>query len=380
MPRRSFVGDLPTPALLLDLDVLERNLDRMAARVAGLGVALRPHVKTHKCLEIARLQVARGARGITVATLAEAAAFADGGFDDITWAFPLVVGRLAEVVELARRITFRVTVDSAAAVAALSEAARSAAVELHAWLEVDSGHHRSGVAPESVDAAVLARALAGERGVAFDGLLTHAGQSYDARTRADRAAVAERERAVMVGLGSRLEREGIHVPGVSVGSTPGMSAVARLDGVTEVRPGNYAFHDYMQLASGVCEAEECAVTVLASVISHQGAADHAVVDAGALSLSKDPGPHDASLARGLGPLVAGLAGQQLDGRLRVVGVSQEHGLVSGDAPGDVAGRLAVGEKVRILPNHSCLTAALFDRYEVVRGVEVVDSWRIWRGR
>jgi D-serine deaminase-like pyridoxal phosphate-dependent protein len=380
MPRRSLVGDLPTPALLLDLDVLERNLDRMAARTAALGVALRPHVKTHKCLEIARLQAARGARGITVATLAEAAAFADGGFDDITWAFPLVVGRLAEVVALARRITFRVTVDSAPALAALGEAARAAAVELHAWLEVDSGHHRSGVDPESADAAGLARTLADERGVVFDGLLTHAGQSYHARTRAGRAAVAERERAVMVGLAARLERDGVRVPAVSVGSTPGMSAVERLDGVTEVRPGNYAFHDYMQLASGVCGPEECAVTVLASVVSHQGGAGHAVVDAGALALSKDPGPHDASLARGLGPLLAGLAGQELDGRLRVVAVSQEHGQVGGDAPGDVAGRLVVGQKVRILPNHSCLTAALFDHYDVVRGEKVVDRWTIWRRR
>jgi len=380
MPRRSRVGDLPTPALLLDLDVLERNLDRMAARTRALGVALRPHVKTHKCLEVGRMQLARGARGITVATLPEAAAFADGGFDDVTWAFPLVLGRLDEVVALARRITLRVTVDAAEAVAALGRAARAAGVTVHAWLEVDTGHRRSGVDPRSAAGLATARALAGEGGVAFDGLLTHAGQSYAAATRAERAAVAERERAAMVEFASRLEREAVPVAAVSVGSTPGMSAVERLDGVSEVRPGNYAFHDFMQLAGGVCGPDDCAVTVLASVVSHQPGADHAVVDAGALALSKDPGPHDPALARGLGPVLAGLAGSALDPRLRVAGVSQEHGMVGGLAPGDVDGRLAVGEKVRILPNHSCLAAALFDRYHVVRGEDVVDEWTIWRRR
>ena len=380
MPRRSRVGDLPTPALLLDLDVLERNLDRMAARTRALGVALRPHVKTHKCLEVGRMQRDRGARGVTVATLPEAVAFADGGFDDVTWAFPLVLGRLDEVVALARRITLRVTVDAAEAVAALGRAARGGGVTVHAWLEVDTGHHRSGVDPRSAAGLATARALAGEGGVAFDGLLTHAGQSYAAATRAERAAVAERERTVMLEFASRLEREALPVAAVSVGSTPGMSAVERLDGVSEVRPGNYAFHDFMQLAGGVCGPDDCAVTVLASVVSHQPGADHAVVDAGALALSKDPGPHDPALARGLGPVAAGLAGPGLDPRLQVLGVSQEHGMVGGLAPGDVDGRLAVGEKVRILPNHSCLAAALFDRYHVVRGEDVVDEWTIWRRR
>ncbi len=380
MPRPSRVADLPTPALLLDLDVLERNLARMAERARALGVALRPHVKTHKCLEIGRRQLAHGAAGITVATLAEAAAFAEGGFTDLTWAFPLVVGRIPEVIALARRATFRVVVDSDAALEALAPAARAAGVSVHAWLEVDTGHHRSGVDPAGPDALPLARRLAAEPGIVFDGLLTHAGQSYDAATRQARAAVAERERAGLVAFAAALRGAGVGVPALSVGSTPGMSAVERLDGVTEARPGNYAFHDFMQVAAGVCAPEDCAVSVLASVVSHQRGAPHAVVDAGALALSKDPGPHDPALARGLGPLLTGPAGPALDPRLAVAAVSQEHGIVRGPDAGDVAGRLPVGEKVRILPNHSCLTAALFDRYDVVRGERVVDAWKIWRAR
>jgi len=379
MPHRRFVGDLPTPALLLDHDALERNLAAMAARTRALGVALRPHVKTHKCPEIGRLQLAAGARGITVATLPEAAAFADAGFDDITWAFPVVLARLEEVVALARRITFRVVVESAAALEALGAAARRAGLVVHAWLEVDAGHHRSGVDPHDAAALDLARRVASEPGVAFDGLLTHAGQSYHARTRAERAAVAERERDVMARFAGRLEREGVRVGAISVGSTPGMSAVERLDGVTEVRPGNYAFHDFMQLAAGVCAPEACAVTVLASVVSHQPGADHVVVDAGALALSKDPGPDDPGLRRGFGPVLRGLAGHALERALAVRGLSQEHGLVGGERAEDVAG-LAVGDRLRILPNHSCLTVAMFDEYQVVRGEEVVDRWPIRRAR
>jgi len=379
MPHRRFVGDLPTPALLLDLDALERNVAAMAARTRALGVALRPHVKTHKCPEIGRLQLAAGARGITVATLAEAAAFADAGFEDVTWAFPLVLARLEEVVALARRLTFRVTVESPEALDALGAAGRRAGVEVHAWLEVDSGHHRSGVDPEAPASLDLARRLAEERGVVFDGLLTHAGQSYHARSRADRAAVAERERAALAAFAARLAAAGVPVGGVSVGSTPGMSAVERLDGVTEVRPGNYAFYDFMQLAAGVCGPADCAVTVLASVVSRQPGADHAVVDAGALALSKDAGPDDPALRRGFGPVLKGLAGHELDPALEVRGMSQEHGMVGGPRPEDAA-RLAVGAKLRILPNHSCLTVALFDEYQVVRGEEVVDRWPIRRAR
>ncbi len=380
MPHRRLVGDLPTPALLLDLDALERNLDRMASRSRALGVALRPHAKTHKCPEVGRLQLARGARGITVATLPEAEAFAAAGFDDITWAFPLVLARLDGVIALARRIVLRVVVDSAPALEALGAAARAAGLAVHAWLEVDAGHHRSGVDPESPAATELARRMASERGVVFDGLLTHAGQSYAARSRAERAAVAERERAVMAGFAERLARSGVEVPGVSVGSTPAMSAVERLGGVTEIRPGNYAFYDFMQLAAGVCAPEDCAVTVLASVVSHQPGADHAVVDAGALALSKDPGPHDPALARGFGPVLRGLAGHELDGALEVRSMSQEHGMVGAAGASGVEGRLAVGEKVRILPNHSCLTVAMFDEYQVIRGEEVVDRWAIHRAR
>jgi D-serine deaminase-like pyridoxal phosphate-dependent protein len=357
------IHDLPTPALLVDLDVLERNLTRMQRRCDALGVALRPHVKTHKCIEIGRMQRDLGARGITVSTLEEARAFADAGFDDITWAFPVIPGRIGEARAIAERSTLRLLVDSRAAIEALERNG----FPFHVWLEVDSGDHRSGVDPGSDATPQLARDLADSASLLFDGILTHAGHTYRAADETARRAVAGEERDVMVGLASRLRDAGIEVGGVSVGSTPGMTAVDHLRGVTEARPGNYAYFDATQVALGACETRDCALTVWASVVS--SGRDHAVVDAGALALSKDAGP------AGQGPSMGRLFAEHGTGDLReerLVSLSQEHGVIRGP--------LEVGSRVRILPNHSCLTNACFDRVHAVRGEGVVDVWRVRRER
>jgi D-serine deaminase-like pyridoxal phosphate-dependent protein len=358
------IHDLPTPALLLDLDVLERNLRRMSERASALGVALRPHIKTHKCLEVAGLQKALGISGITVSTLYEARVFADAGYEDVTWAFPVILTRLAEVAELADRITLRLVVDSTEAVDALEALGRP----LHVWLKVDCGYHRAGVDPESPQALALARRLAESPTLIFDGLLTHSGHAYHG-SREEITAVAEQERSVMAGFAERLRGEGIGVPGVSVGSTPAMSAVKDLSGVTEARPGNYCFYDFMQVRLGSCEARDCAVTVLSSVVSSRPDVGHAVVDAGALAMSKDLGG-DPSIS--MGEVFSDYVSGTLDSEVRLTSLSQEHGILSVPRP--------VGSRVRIVPNHSCLTAAMFDEYAVVRGEEVVDRWKIWRGR
>lgn len=355
--------DIPTPALLVDLDVLERNLSRMQARCDELGVALRPHVKTHKCTEIGRMQRDLGARGITVATLEEARAFADAGFEDITWAFPVIAGRIAEAQEIAEQATLRLLVDSRAAVEALERHGAPFPV----WLEVDCGDHRSGVDAESEKAVALARRLAGSATLDFDGILTHAGHSYRAADAEGRLRVAGEERDVMTRFADRLRADGIDVPGVSVGSTPGMTVVDHLHGVTEARPGNYAYFDATQVALGSCEAKDCALTVWSSVVS--SARGRAVVDAGALALSKDVGGDGRP---SMGRLYEDYGAGRLRDDARLASLSQEHGVV--DVP------LPVGSRVRILPNHSCLTNACFDRVHAVRGVDVVDVWRVRRER
>lgn len=359
------LASLPTPALVLDLDRVERNLAGMAARCRDLGVALRPHLKTHKCVELAERQRALGATGVTVSTLAEAAVFADHGFDDITWAFPVILSRLPEARALAERVTLRLFVDGPEALDALERAG----FPFHVWLKIDCGYHRAGLDPGSPATLDLARRVARSPHLRFDGIATHSGHAYHAEGRRRIAAVAESERRVVADLRARLAADGMPVSG-SVGSTPAMSCVERLDGATEARPGNYVFYDAMQVGLQVCSAAECGVTVLASVVSSQPGATHCVVDAGALALSKDgghPGPVSA-----MGWVYDDYAAGTLRSDARLTSLSQEHGVLSA--------RLPVGARVRILPNHSCLTVACFDEYHVVQGDRVVDRWRIWRGR
>jgi D-serine deaminase-like pyridoxal phosphate-dependent protein len=284
------IADLTTPALLLDLDVLEKNLSRMQERANRLGVALRPHGKTHKCPEIAKRQIELGAIGLTVATLKEARAFASAGITDLTWAFPLPPCHAGAAVALARAITLRLVVDSGEAVDALLAAgAGKDSPPVHVWLKVDCGYHRAGVDPGSGYAATLAQRLATEPPLVFDGILTHSGHAYDVASSEEAARVAEEERSVMTSFAGKLREGGIPVPGISVGSTPAMSAVKNLDGVTEIRPGNYAFYDGAQWAMGSCGLDDCAVTVLASVISHQPGASWFVTDAGASRIFGESG-------------------------------------------------------------------------------------------
>jgi len=358
---------IETPALLLDLDVVERNLERMASRAQQLGVQLRPHAKTHKCPELGKRQIAHGAVGLTVATLAEAEAFADAGVADITWAFPIDPTHIVHAQRIAARpnLTLRVLTDDLETAQALGGSG------LHVWLKVDCGTHRAGVDPTSPYAIRVAKELARENDLVFDGILTHSGHSYKTRNKDEAAGVAEEERLVMVQFAQRLDVAGIAVRAISVGSTPAMSAVRDLTGITEARPGNYVFYDRTMVEIGCCEPQDVGVTVLASVVSHQPGADHFVIDAGALALSKDPGPTHLDLAPSFGDIRRHHA-------LHVASLSQEHGVVRGSRR--ALRELKVGDRIEIVPNHSCLTVAQFDDYHVMRDGREIDRWTIARGR
>lgn len=359
--------DVETPALLLHLDVVEGNMKRMAERAKTLGVALRPHAKTHKCLELGRRQLAHGAGGLTVATLAEAESFINGGVTDLTWAFPIDRSHIARATSLAQRATLRVVVDDLDTAKALS------GTGLHVLLKVDCGYHRAGVDPASPYALEVARELGRERGLVFDGILSHSGHAYRTRTHEEAAAVAEEERSVMVWFADLVRRDGVAVHTVSVGSTPAMVAAKDLTGVTEARPGNYIFFDQTMVLIGCCTPDEVGVTVLATVASHQPQGGHFIVDAGALSLSKDAGPQHVNPPPAMG-IVRGHP------ELELTTLSQEHGWVRARAPGAIERKFAVGDRLEIVPNHSCLTVAHFDVYHVVQGGRVVEQWKIDRTR
>ncbi len=353
---------LATPALLLDLGVAERNLEAMAARAGALGVALRPHAKTHKCVELAERQRTLGARGLTVSTLDEAEVFAEAGFDDITWAFPVAPAEatLGRVERLAERVRLGLLVDSLEALEALERLGRRLAV----WIKVDCGYHRAGVDPHGELLLELGRRLAVSPVLQPAGVLTHSGHAYAARGREVLARVAEEERSVMVAAAARLRAADVPVPGVSVGSTPAMMAVDSLEGVTEARPGNYVFHDLSQVTRGAASMDDIGVSVLTTVVSCQPGARHSVVDAGALALSKDAGCGDTGM---------GLALDVTDRPAgTLVSLSQEHGILDRPWP--------VGTRLRILPNHSCLTVACFDAYDVIRDGRLTGRWGVRRVR
>jgi D-serine deaminase-like pyridoxal phosphate-dependent protein len=340
----SLVDDVPTPAVLVDLDVLERNIARMAARAQEARVRLRPHAKTHKCPEIARLQRAAGALGLSLAKVGEAEVFVAAGFDDIFLAYPTIgEDKALRLLRLSDNARLAVGVDSIFGATSLARAFAAAGRSLDVLIKVDVGFGRVGVPPERL--SELAARIAGLRGLRLRGLFTHAGHAYAASTRSDVAAIARQEGETLVAAAQVLRGAGLDEPEVSAGSTPTAAAVMGVAGITECRPGNYVFHDASQVALGTCTLEDCALTVMATVVSVQ-APGRAVVDAGSKTLSSDP----------LRPTPGGY-GQLLGSRSRITTLSEEHGLVA-VAEGE---SFRVGERVRILPNHACVVANLHDR-------------------
>lgn len=372
------IEELKTPCVLVDLDRLEGNAERMAAKVSRLGARLRPHVKTHKCVEAARIQARGHFGGITVSTLAEARAFSAAGFSDITYAVPVPVPGIPECAEFLKRgIRLNLLLDHESALAGLEACGRAQGVRFPVFLKVDCGYHRAGVDPSSPESAALAVRLARSPQVEFCGLLTHAGHAYRAEDREEAARVAQQEREAVAVFAKRLRAEGIAVATVSVGSTPTMTACESLEGVTEARPGNYAFFDAFQVAIGSCSVQDVAFSVLCTVIGAYPERGEILVDAGALALSKDPGPVHVRSDCGFG-LVFSADGARFHPTLQVFALSQEHGQIRVGEPVSVEA-FPIGSRLRIVPNHSCLAAACFDRYHVLRGAQVAHEWRPARG-
>ena len=370
--------ELSTPAALVDLDRVEANTSHMSERVQTLGARLRPHVKTHKCVEAARFQVRGHFGGITVSTLAEARLFGRSGFRDITYAVPIAPNRLEEAVEVASSIDeLNLILDHEATFAAMSQCARAKNVRLNAYLKVDCGYHRAGVDPTSEDSVKLALRMSESPSLRFRGILTHAGHAYDCKGPTEIKRVAEDERGVMVRFAETLRRAGAAPPEVSIGSTPTMSLGESLEGVSEARPGNYVFYDRFQAAVGSCTLENTAFSVLVTVIGQYPAQNKLLIDAGALAFSKDEGPTHIDPECGYGAIFSADGSESFD-ELRLEGLSQEHGKIRGLSAIHFD-QFPVGRKLRIVPNHSCLSSALFDRYHVMRRSEIVEEWRPVRG-
>lgn len=369
------LDEIRTPALVLDRSRLDRNLAAMSARMRALGVDLRPHLKTAKSVEVARRATAGHSGAITVSTLCEAAAFARAGFTDMVYAVGITPDKLDAVAAIqATGAQLAVVTDSVAVARAIAAHPAGATVPFRVLIEIDSGAGRAGCAPDDPALPAIADALASAPGVELRGVLTHAGHAYHCRTTAEIEAVAEAERRAAVEAARRLREAGHACPVVSVGSTPTAVFARSLEGVTEARPGVYMFYDLFQLGLGCCAADDLALSVLASVIGHRPREGRLLIDAGALALSQDRSTAEQAEDQGYGRVAALADARPLDG-LKVVSVNQEHGIVAaadGPVPFD---RLPIGARLRVLPNHACMTAAAHDRYHVVAGDDrIVAVW------
>lgn len=365
---------LRTPALILDSGILRRNLAAMSERIAGLGLDLRPHMKTSKCAEIAKLATAGHSGGICVSTVAEAVYFARHGFKDITYAFGIAPDKIEALAALVHDgVDVSLLLDDAGVARAVAERAAALDTRFDVLVEIDSGMHRAGIDANAPALLEIGRILEEAPAVRLGGVLSHGGQSYDCRGAAECRIVAEEERLAVATASSRLRDAGLPCPRVAPGSTPTAVHAQSAEGITEMRPGNYMFFDLHQLGIGACGVQDIAVSVLAQVVGHNRGHNRILIDAGALALSKDNGAQDQIPDSGYGWVFDRL-GQARIGDLRVTALSQEHGTIESDGPLPFD-HLPIGARVRVLPSHSCLTAAAYGRYNLVDGGAIVtDVW------
>ncbi len=365
---------LPTPSLLLDQTRLSRNVERMRERAKALGISLRPHLKTAKSVEAARFVLGSAPGPATVSTLKEAELFGKVGITDLLYAVSIAPQKLAKVSELRRSgIDLKIILDSLEAARFVADYARQSGSDLSVMVEVDVDGHRSGVRWDDHQTLIaIARILA--KDAKFHGILCHAGDSYHLHDPVALEEAATLERARIVAAADALRAAGIACPTVSVGATPTALSSRSYEGVTELRAGVYMFFDMVQVGIGVCGIEDIALSVLATVIGHRKDKNWIITDAGWMALSSDPGQGEHF-------------GQVCDAQGRpypdlvVLSTNQEHGIL-GVKPGSSVPlpALAIGTRIRILPNHACATAAQHDQYYVLDGANHVGAtWPRFRG-
>lgn len=355
---------LQTPCLVLDEARMERNIARLKQHAEQLGVMLRPHLKTSKSVKVARRTLEGGNGPATVSTLKEAEVFHEAGISDLVYAVGISPDKLPRVAALKRDgCDLTVILDSVAQAEAVARSSRESGDPIGVLIEIDSDGHRSGLAPDSPELVEVGRRLH-EGGADLRGVLTHAGESYNAVGEEALAAFAERERVAAVQAAEALRAAGLPSPVVSVGSTPTAHFARDLTGVTELRAGVYVFFDLVMAGIGVCALDDIAISVLATVIGHQKERGWLVTDAGWMAMSRDRGTASQAVDQGYGVVC------DVDGRvipdLIVSGANQEHSILSlREGSSESLPELPVGTKLRILPNHACATAAQHEAYWVV---------------
>jgi D-serine deaminase-like pyridoxal phosphate-dependent protein len=350
------VQDLDTPALIVDLDIMERNLRRVAEYSAQHGLRLRPHTKTHKSTSLARQQLALGAAGLTVAKVGEAEVMLGAQPADLLIAFP-VIGepKLRRLTELARVTRITVALDSLTAAQHLSQAAESAGVDVGLLVEIDVGLKRVGVKPS--DALEFARLVAALPHLRFLGITFYPGHIRDQNEQ----KIAELSRTI-AGLRNEFARAGLEASIVSGGSTPLLYRSHEIEGLNEIRPGTYIFNDMNTVASGGCALEDCAASILVTVVSHNRP-DRMIVDGGSKTFSSD---RASTGEPGFGRVVDAPAAA-------FDRMNEEHGFIDLKTANR---RFEIGDKLRIIPNHICVAVNLHEVVYGVRGGKVEEMWKV----
>ena len=364
------LSDLPTPQVLIDQSRALRNIERVQQFASTAGLRLRPHAKTHKSPVVARWQLEAGAVGICCAKVGEAEVFVDAGITDIRLPYPVNPSNAPRLLALMDRASISIIVDHPLVVRGWSDAMQRAGRTLNVLVKVDVGFHRCGIDP-GADALGFIQTVASLPGLALRGLLSHAGHAYHAASEAELGAIAHQEAETLAGLRARAAASGIALDEISVGATPTLRFSIGQNGVTELRPGNYVYVDRTQVALNAASLDDCALTVLATVVSkHPG---RIILDCGSKTLTNDLA-RGISKAAGYGAVLAGETddldcAREIDETLSIERLSEEHATVR--VTGET--RLEPGDRVRVLPNHSCVVSNLVDVVRLVDGDQVIDT-------
>lgn len=371
------ISELQTPALVLDRSRLLHNIGRMRDRLSELSVPLRPHMKTAKSIDVARLALSGQPGGITVSTMREAEYFTDCGIDDILLSVGTSPDKLKRAAALqARGTRLTLIVDSPLMADLVAARAKELGAVFPILIEVDTDGHRAGVTPTDDALLEIGRIIQASSSLELAGVMAHAGSSYNCNTHTEIEALAEQERQGVVAASDRLRSVGLPCQTVSVGSTPTALFARDLTGVTEVRAGVYMFNDLTMVGLGVASRDDIALGVVATVVSHRPDLNRAIIDAGGMALSKDRGPGLRPGLANFGCVVRLGGGDALD--LPVIGANQEHGLIEAAAQDFEA--IPLGSKVLVQPYHACMTAAAYDRYHVTDdGLRVSEVWERCNG-
>ncbi|MPY90776.1 MAG: D-TA family PLP-dependent enzyme [Luteitalea sp.] len=359
------ITELRTPAVLVDVNKVRSNITRMQAAATANGVRLRPHAKTHKSPVIARWQIEQGAVGVCCQKLGEAEVLAAAGIEDIRLPYPVSPTNADRVVRLLDRTRLSLIVDHPLVARGWSDAMHAAGRTLDVLVKVDVGYHRCGIDPALPDAGAFVAQVGTLPGLRLTGLLSHAGHAYQAQSDEELRAIAAAEARLLHQVAHAARAHGATIEEISVGATPPARFSVREKGITELRPGNYVYFDRMQVGLGSATLGDCALTVLATVVTKH--LDRVIFDCGSKTLAMDQARGASQPGHGL--VFSGLDTVAPDDNLRIEQLSEEHAKVrvlNGST------RLEPGDRVRVLPNHACVVSNLVNEIALVEGDQVID--------